>query len=221
MAVGDGLVLQNWKGSGAAPRAGLTIGAWRDGSAQDVMGKVRRTDGLDDFQALVAAHKSGIFRLAYRLTGNRDDAEDLVQESLIEAFRTFDRFQVGTHFDRWVYRIMLRNYIDIYRRRKRFQAASWEELDPERDSLLVADPAADPQQVIEKASWREPLQAALVRLPPEFRAAVVLCDVQGLSYEEASRAMGCPVGTVRSRLHRARDLLRTWLRPLIAAQGGK
>jgi RNA polymerase sigma-70 factor (ECF subfamily) len=184
------------------------------------MGKVRQTDGLDDFQALVAAHKSGIFRLAYRLTGNRDDAEDLVQESLIEAFRTFDRFQVGTHFDRWVYRIMLRNYIDLYRRRKRLKAASWEELDPEGDSLLAADPAADPQQVIEKAAWSELLQVALARLPPGFRATVVLCDIEGLSYEEASRAMGCPVGTVRSRLHRARDLLRTWLRPLIAAQEG-
>jgi RNA polymerase sigma-70 factor (ECF subfamily) len=180
---------------------------------RQTMASRAKPDGLDRFQSLVAEHQSAIYRLAFRLTGNRDDAEDLVQESLIEAFQAFGRFRMGTHFDRWVYQIMTRTYIDKFTRRKRLEAVSLEEAAQGGDSAHLADSTTDPQEILETAEWSEPVQKALDQLPPEYRAVVVLCDAQGLSYEVASRLLGCPVGTVRSRLHRARDQLRALLRP--------
>jgi RNA polymerase sigma-70 factor (ECF subfamily) len=170
---------------------------------------------LDDFQALVERHQAAVYRVAYRLAGKREDAEDLVQESLIEAFQAFDRFRIGTRFDRWVFNIMTRTYIDKFRRRKRLSTVSFEEVSDERNPTQPADSTADPQQVLDRETWSESVQVGLNRLPPEFRAVVVLCDAQGFSYEEASRALRCPVGTVRSRLHRARGQLRTWLRQIV------
>ncbi len=163
---------------------------------------------LGDFQALVAGYQTAIYRAAYRLAGNRDDAEDLVQESLLEAFQAFDRFRVGSRFDHWVYRIMTRNYIDKFRRRRRVSILSLDEMTDERELVELADSSGDPQEVIEQNVWSEPVQKALDKLAPEFRAVVVLCDIQGMSYEDAGKALGCPVGTVRSRLHRARYQLR-------------
>lgn len=165
----------------------------------------------DDFQVLVTAYQAPIFRVAYRLTGNRDDAEDLVQETLIEAYAAFGRFHPGTRFDQWIYRIMTRNYIDRYRRRKRMETVSIEQALEDGAAMDFPDSASDPQQVLDRNVWSEPIQKALERLSPDFRAVVVLCDVQELSYEEASRVLRCPVGTVRSRLHRARAQLRQWL----------
>jgi len=169
----------------------------------------------DDFQMLAAGHRARLWRVAYRLAGNRDDAEDLLQESLIEAFQAFGRFRLGTCFERWVYRIMTRTHIDKFRRRKRVGSVPLEEMAPDGKTAQLADSSMDPQQISGKNEWSEPVQAALDRLAPEFRAVVIMCDAEGLSYQEASQALGCPIGTVRSRLHRARDQLRTWLRPLL------
>jgi len=178
-------------------------------------------NGLDDFQALVAGYQDAIYRVAYRLTGHPEDAEDLVQESLIEAFQAFGRFRLGTRFDHWLYRIMTRNYIDRFRRRRRLDTVSLEEVSRDGETGDFADSSSDPQALLEKNQWSESLQAALAQLTPDFRAVVVLCDAQGLSYEETSKVLGCPIGTVRSRLHRARCQLRTWLRPHVEAVGGK
>jgi RNA polymerase sigma-70 factor (ECF subfamily) len=197
----------------AVPVEAGTKGEWW---VRQLMAPPADPSELDDFQALVAAHQAGIYRLGYRLTGNRDDAEDLVQEALIEAFQAFGRFRAGTHFDRWVYRIMTRTYIDKFRRRKRFDPVPLDDAALNGDRPELTDSSSDPQQVLERTMTSAPVQEALDRLPPEFRAAVVLCDVQEASYEEAARALGCPVGTVRSRLHRARHLLRNWLQPLLA-----
>lgn len=168
---------------------------------------------LAEFQALVAAYQDAIYRVAYRLAGNREDAEDLVQESLIEAFQAFNRFHIGTRFDQWVYRIMTRNYIDKFRRRKRVTIVPFEDGSDDFQFAELADCSNDPQKVLDRKVWSEAVQIALDKLGPEFRAVVVLCDVQGLSYEEASQVVGCPVGTIRSRLHRARAQLRASLRP--------
>jgi RNA polymerase sigma-70 factor (ECF subfamily) len=179
-----------------------------------------RAQTADDFQVLVAAHRAGLWRVAYRLTGNRDDAEDLLQESLIEAFQAFGRFQMGTAFERWVYRIMTRTFIDKFRRRKRLGSVPLEEISRHGQMSQLADFSMDPQQISERTEWSEPVQAALSRLAPAFRAVVIMCDAEGLSYEEASRVLACPMGTVRSRLHRARDQLRSWLRPVLRPMRG-
>ncbi|HLJ59574.1 MAG TPA: sigma-70 family RNA polymerase sigma factor [bacterium] len=191
---------------GLAGRTGVTFGsADRSG-----------THRLAAFEELLHRHLRSIHRVAYRLAGNADDAEDLVQEALVEAFRAFDRYQPGTYFDRWVYRIMTRTHIDRVRRRGRRPETSLDApVGPSGDALvtLIGDTRDDPQQLTEVADLDGPIQAALDRLPEEFKTAVVLADVEGLSYDEIAAAVGCPVGTVRSRLHRGREMLRHALRP--------
>ena len=170
------------------------------------------TTRWDQFETLLRQHQDRLYAMAYRLSGNPDDAQDLLQQSLIEAYTAFDRFEAGTRFDRWVYRIMYHSFLDLVRRRPRFQLLSldtpWDDEDGSRAAHDVPDSRGGPETLLLDHLLSEPLQRALDALPPEFRAVVVLADMQGLSYEEVARALGCPVGTVRSRLHRARALLR-------------
>jgi RNA polymerase sigma-70 factor, ECF subfamily len=170
------------------------------------------TTRWEQFEALLRQHQDRLYAMAYRLTGNPDDAQDLLQQSLIEAYTAFDRFEAGTRFDRWVYRIMYHSFLDLVRRRPRFQLLSldapWDDDDANRAAHDVPDSRGGPESLLMEDVLSEPLQRALDALPPEFRAVVVLADMQELSYEEVARALGCPVGTVRSRLHRARALLR-------------
>ncbi len=176
---------------------------------------------LAAFEELVVRHQTQIYRVAYRLTGNHDDAEDLAQEAIVEAFRAFDRYQPGTFFDRWLYRIMSRTYIDIVRRQNRRPVVSLDApVGAEGDPLvtLLGDTKDDPQQMTETMDLDGAIQAALDGLPQEFRAAVVLADIEGLSYDEVAGALRCPVGTVRSRLHRARQMLREALGPRLGAR---
>lgn len=166
------------------------------------------------FEALVRRHQDRLYGFAYRLAGNRDDAEDLLQQSLIEAYAAFDRFEIGSHFDRWVFRIMHHTFLDTVRRRPRWAMesldAAWENADGGGESTRrdVPDPRSGPETELMAKTLSEPLQRALDALPSDFRSVVVLADMQELSYEEVARVLGCPVGTVRSRLHRARNLLR-------------
>jgi RNA polymerase sigma-70 factor, ECF subfamily len=171
---------------------------------------------LAAFEELLSSHLRSIYRVAYRLAGNADDAEDLMQEAVAEAFLAFDRYQPGTYFDRWVFRIMHRTHIDWIRRRGRRPEVSFDApAAPEGEPLLarLGDSGTDPQQLTETQDLDGPIQAALDSLPPEFRTVVVLADIEGLSYDEIAAAAACPVGTVRSRLHRAREALREALRP--------
>lgn len=177
---------------------------------------------LAAFEELYQRHLRQIYRVAYRLTGNHDDAEDLAQEALLEAFRAFDRYRPGTYFHRWVFRIMTRTYIDRLRRRARRPEVSLDApAGPEGESRLglLGDSRDDPQYLTETGGLDGTVQAALDRLPPEFRTVVVLADIEGLSYDEIASVVGCPVGTVRSRLHRGREALRNALRPYL--RGGR
>ena len=164
------------------------------------------------FEQLVKQHEQPMYRYAYRLTGNHDDAQDLVQEALYEAFRHFDRFEPGTRFDRWVYRIMTNRNIDKLRRAAKIRVVSLDQ--PREDNPAEArtwelpDDSPGPEEMVLQQQLDEPIQQALDELPVEYRSAVLLVDLEDLSYEEASQVLHCPVGTVRSRLHRGRALLR-------------
>jgi RNA polymerase sigma-70 factor, ECF subfamily len=166
----------------------------------------------EPFEALLRQHQDRLYAMAYRLSGNHDDAQDLLQQSLIEAYAAFDRFEAGTRFDRWVYRIMYHSFLDLVRKRPRFSLLSldtpWDDEDGNGGAHDVPDSRIGPETKLLNGVLSEPLQRALDALPPEFRAVVVLADMQELSYEEVARTLGCPVGTVRSRLHRARALMR-------------
>ena len=145
-----------------------------------------------------------------------EDAEDLVQEALLEAYRGFDRFRTGTYFDRWLFRILRNTYIDSTRSRPKVTIHSLNTLlDSKSGEAMeweIADWSSHPETKVMTKMLGEPLQKAMMELSEDFRLVVVLSDMEGLTYEEVSQIVGCPVGTVRSRLHRARMLLKEKLR---------
>jgi RNA polymerase sigma-70 factor (ECF subfamily) len=165
------------------------------------------------FSRLLASHQDKLYRVAYRMTGHHEDAQDLLQDALIEAYRSFHRFQRGTYFDKWLYRIMTNTFIDRQRQRKRIGPV--ESLDavtsPDGEgtsSRDIPDWESDPAREILSQSFDGPIQKALDELPPEFRLVLILADVEEFSYDEISEMMDTPIGTVRSRLHRARATMR-------------
>jgi len=177
-----------------------------DAPARDTRGRARL------FEDLLRKHEYQLYRLAYRLTGNRDDAEDLVQDSVLEALRSFDQFHLGSRFDRWMQRIITYNFIDRQRTRPKVRVESLDqpregEEDDQR-TLEVPDVTDDPAHLLEERELAEPVQRALDELPAEYRAVVVLSDIEDYSYEEVAVALKVPIGTVRSRLNRGRNILR-------------
>jgi RNA polymerase sigma-70 factor (ECF subfamily) len=154
---------------------------------------------------IVREHADRVYRLAYRLAGNQHDAEDLTQETFIRVFRSLATYQPGT-FEGWLHRITTNLFLDLARRRSRLRM---EGLPEDAERLPGDDPS--PEQAYAQSHLDPDLQAALDSLSPEFRAAVVLCDVEGLSYEEIGATLGVKLGTVRSRIHRGRQALKAEL----------
>lgn len=151
---------------------------------------------------IVREHSARVYRLAYRLSGNQQDAEDLTQETFIRVFRSLSSYTPGT-FEGWMHRITTNLFLDLARRRQRIR---FDNLSDEAERLPGTH--ADPVVTFEHNNINADVQAALADLPPDFRAAVVLCDIEGLAYEEIAAALGVKLGTVRSRIHRGRLQLR-------------
>ncbi len=162
------------------------------------------------FEEAALVHLSGLYYAALRLTGQPADAEDLLQDTYLRAYAAFDRFTPGTNARAWLYRIMHNLFLNNVGRAETRRTQSFSATPP-ATLAAVADPGApDPAAGVE-AMLDPRLSAALAALPADFRSAVVAVDVSGFSYDEAATILGCPVGTVRSRLYRARHLLRTAL----------
>lgn len=166
---------------------------------------------------VVRTHSSRVYRLAYRLTGNKHDAEDLTQEVFVRVFRSLSSYTPGT-FEGWLHRITTNLFLDMARRRARIRFEGLHEDAPDR--MRGREPT--PAQAYDDRHFDPDVQRALDELAPEFRAAVVLCDIEGLSYEEIAATLGVKLGTVRSRIHRGRTQLRNALahrRPRTAGRG--
>lgn len=164
------------------------------------------------FDELVAQDWNRFHRYAYQLSrGNSDDTDDILAETLIDAFKAFDKFS-GTGFDRWFFRMLTRNHIDLVRRAKVRQAFSLDTglLSLDGKNVQLAGTADPPDGFIHR-TLSEPMQAALDSLNEQHRAALLLADVEGLDYDEISQVLALPLGTVRSRLHRARAKMRAAL----------
>jgi RNA polymerase sigma factor (sigma-70 family) len=164
------------------------------------------------WEEVVRDHSARVYRLAYRLTGNAHDAEDLTQDVFIRVFRSLHRFQPGT-FEGWLHRITTNLFLDGARRRQKIRFDGM--VDGSEERLPSSWPT--PSEQLADADLDHDVAAALAALSPEFRAAVVLCDIEGLTYEEISEVLDVKIGTVRSRIHRGRSQLRTALdhrRPL-------
>jgi RNA polymerase sigma-70 factor (ECF subfamily) len=155
------------------------------------------------WEEVVSQHSARVYRLAYRLTGNTHDAEDLTQEVFVRVFRSLSSYTPGT-FEGWLHRITTNLFLDQVRRRKRIRFDAL----PEDTEYRLAGTDPGPERMWEHNNLDLDVQAALATLPPEFRAAVVLCDIEGLSYEEIAATLDVKLGTVRSRIHRGRSQLR-------------
>ncbi|MEO5876626.1 MAG: RNA polymerase sigma factor SigE [Streptosporangiaceae bacterium] len=155
---------------------------------------------------VVRDHSARVYRLAYRLTGNQHDAEDLTQEVFVRVFRSLANYTPGT-FEGWLHRITTNLFLDGARRKQRIR------FDPLAEDAADKLPGREktPAQIYEDTNFDGDVQAALDALAPDYRAAVVLCDIEGLSYEEISATLGVKLGTVRSRIHRGRSQLRAAL----------
>jgi RNA polymerase sigma-70 factor (ECF subfamily) len=160
-------------------------------------------DGVPTWEEVARDHGQFLYRVAYRLAGNDDDAQDLVQEALIRVKRGLERYEPGS-LEGWLARIVTNVFYDEMRRRKRRPT---DPLPDDPAPVLPPSPAADEAST----ELPEEIQRALDDLPDEFRVPVVLCDVGDLSYEQIAQATGVPIGTVRSRLHRGRRMLRATL----------
>jgi RNA polymerase sigma-70 factor (ECF subfamily) len=175
-------------------------------------------DSAAEFEAAVLPLRDELRRVALRLTQSPESAEDLVQETLLHAFQGFGRFRRGTNLRAWLMRILLNLFISHYRHQQRsVPTISLEglleelEMAEEEAGLLVDESAVSPEDALLARVLDEEVERALEKLPDAFREAVILCDLQGLSYAEAAQQLGVPIGTVRSRLSRGREILRRLL----------
>jgi RNA polymerase sigma-70 factor, ECF subfamily len=162
------------------------------------------------FEALVAKDWERFWRFAYRLTGDRDLAEDLLSETLIDAFSSFERYR-GGNFDRLFFKMLTTNRIDMARKAKRQSAESLDTVFSESEGRDIRDTRETPEDHLVNPLYSEPVQKALDALPEEYRIAVLLADVEGYDYTEVAQILGVPIGTVRSRISRGREKLRMLL----------
>nr|WP_310529313.1 RNA polymerase sigma factor SigE [Nocardioides sp.] len=179
-----------------------------------VMDQSEATVGVPTWDEVVENHSDRVFRLAYRLTGNRPDAEDLTQEVFLRVFRSLDTYTPGT-FEGWLHRITTNLFLDGARRKQRIR---FDALSDERAARLESADVA-PETSYADQRFDDDIELALATLPPDFRAAVVLCDVEGLTYEEIAEILDAKLGTVRSRIHRGRAMLRRALAHRAPTQG--
>ncbi len=165
------------------------------------------------WEEIVREHSARVYRLAYRLTGNQHDAEDLTQEVFVRVFRSLSTYTPGT-FEGWLHRITTNLFLDQARRKQRIRMDAMGE---DGDRYPAGEGLDTPERGYEHGNLDVDVQRALDDLPPEYRAAVVLCDIEGLSYEEIAVTLGIKLGTVRSRIHRARARLRVSLEHMAPA----
>lgn len=185
-------------------------------SAQLLVAGKNTISDRHDFDNYVSRFHRQAYSIAYRLAGNHTDAEDITQEAFLRAYRFFDRYNRSMPFENWLYRIISNVFIDELRKRPKIQSHSLDQPiggshGESEIKLEIPDEHANPQVRLLESSLEEPLQLALNALPAEFRRTVLFADVEGLSYDEIAETMGCSLGTVRSRLHRGRKILRNRL----------
>jgi RNA polymerase sigma factor (sigma-70 family) len=152
---------------------------------------------------IVAQHSARVYRLAYRLTGNPHDAEDLTQEVFVRVFRSLASYTPGT-FEGWLHRITTNLFLDQARRKAKIR---FDALGEDAETRIPSRAVTPDVQVLD-GLFDADVESALAELPPDFRAAVVLCDIEGLTYEEIASVLDLKLGTVRSRIHRGRTMLR-------------
>lgn len=162
-----------------------------------------------EFEALTLPHLDALYSTALRMAKNENDAEDLVQETYLKAFRFFHRFEQGTHIKAWLFKILTNTFINKYRKQQRDREVledwDWDQITP-----LESDYQASERKVLDRFISRQVIDA-LESIPADFRIVVILADLEDFSYKEIAEIADCPIGTVMSRLYRGRRMLRKLL----------
>jgi len=175
--------------------------------------KTQASEKRRSFEREALPHTNLLYNYALRMTNNPADADDLVQETYLKAYRFWDSYEQGTNIRAWLFRILKNSYINRYR--KEVREPDTVEYDDVKSLYVVrSEDAADQNDLQESVFGNlldDEITSAIASLPHEFRTVVILCDIECLTYEEVSAFMECPLGTVRSRLHRGRRLLRALL----------
>jgi RNA polymerase sigma-70 factor (ECF subfamily) len=205
----------------------MTPGYWPAEARKPVAERAARDLSADDkrrFQEEALPFLDSLYAGALRMTRNPADAEDLVQETMLRAYRSFDRFEPGTNIKAWLFRILTNAYINVYRKRQREpQKVSQDEVEDFDlyQELKDHDPqfSATPETIVLDALVDSDITDAIDDLPEQFRLAVVLSDIEGFSYAEMAEIMDVPMGTVMSRLHRGRKALQKRLWDLARDRG--
>jgi RNA polymerase sigma-70 factor (ECF subfamily) len=166
-----------------------------------------------DFEKEAVPHMNSVYNFALRMTGDEDDADDLVQETFLKAFRFFDKFERGTNCKAWLFRILKNSFINDYRKQtKEPDKVDYEDVQNFYDTIKSDE--IDSNHYEQDAFTNlldDEISKAIEELPEDFRTVIILSDIEGFTYEEISDFVDVPVGTVRSRLHRARKMLYTQL----------
>lgn len=171
----------------------------------------------EEFERVALPHLNALFNLAVKLTHNRRDAEDLVQETYLRAYRFFDSFESGTQIKAWLFRILRNTFINRYRAAKvRPEEVDFHKIEAVyeqmvEETFLAAREAPTPEQLVMDGVLDAEIQEALAGLPEEYRSVAILALVEGMSYREIAATLSIPLGTVMSRLHRARRMLQAAL----------
>ena len=167
----------------------------------------------NDFRAEMLPHLDAMYNFALRLTADPNDSEDLVQDSIVKAYRFFNSYETGTNAKAWLFRILKNSYINNYRKKaKQPNQVDYDEVSTYYETIRSEQSdTTDLQDKMYRELLDDDVTRALQDLPEDFRTVVLLCDVEGFTYEEIANMLDVPIGTIRSRLHRGRNLLRTAL----------
>ena len=168
---------------------------------------------VNAFEDLVTEHEKGVYAIAQRMTGNAEDAADMTQETFIKAYNSLSSFRGDSKFSVWLYRIATNVCLDFLRSRSRKPTVSLSVEDDagEETQMDIADESQSPEQLLERGLTRDAVRRGLKSLSPEYRQILLLREIQGLSYEEIAEALALEVGTVKSRIFRARKRLCAFL----------
>ncbi len=186
------------------------------------MAGVSDRDHYREFQAEALPHMEALYSFAVYLCRNREVARDLVQETYLRAWEHWEQFQPGTNCKAWLFTILRNLYINLYRKQQRAgEMVEYDEAETESEQPSVVEQVATPSVEMEfyRSLLDEEVQQALAALPEEYRTVVILCDLEDFTYEEIAQMLGIPIGTVRSRLHRARLRLATLLEAYARQRG--
>lgn len=174
-----------------------------------------------DFEREAIPHMNALYNFALKLSGDEDDANDLLQETYLRAFRFFDKFEKGTNCKAWLYRIMKNLYINSYKKKTSGPIkVDYEEVENFYENIKPSNTDdAHLEREIFDSLLDDEVSQAIASLPEDFRTVIILSDIEGYTYEEIAEFVDCPIGTVRSRLHRARKMLFSKLHKYAKSKG--